>query len=349
MSEESTEIVLSRKGSHCLNCETTLNNEAYCPVCGQENTNRNISIWTLIQDFLGDYFSFDSKFFTTLIPLFISPGRVPQEFIEGHRVKHIPPFRILIFSSFVFFTIWGLTFDPEPNEERSMSTILRENVTTSADSLNQVLDSLQLTTINELQQTTADELDFNFNLGGDSSSGVTEKMKAFLGLLDQGVNLQEAVDSVAVDNSDLEKLVFTQVGKMYTSEQAALTKYFIGNLSLMILVIQPFFALLLKLIYIRRRKIHKFIGHLVFSFYFHAWLLVLFTIGLLIQTFWEEFPLTEFIIFPSLIYLFFALKKYYRQSWGKSFLKLFLVFLFYAGVIIPLFFILSMLTSFFFF
>ncbi len=347
MSEESTEIAISRKGRHCLNCETTLNNEAYCPVCGQQNTNRNISIWTLMQDFLGDYFSFDSKFFTTLIPLFISPGRVPQEFMEGHRVKHIPPFRILIFSSFVFFTIWGLTFDPEPNEERSMSTILRENVTTSSDSLDQVLDSLQVTTLDSLGINA--HKDFNFTLNGDSSSGFGGNMRGFLSLLDQGVPLEEAVDSMAIGNTELEKKIFTQIGKVYTSNQAMLTKYFIGNLSLMILVIQPFFALLLKLIYIRRRKKHKFIGHLVFSFYFHAWVLVLFTIGLCFHTVWEEFPLLEFILYPSLIYLFFALKKYYEQSWGKSLLKLFLVLLFYVGIIVPLFFVLSMITSFYFF
>ena len=349
MSKENTEIALSRKGSHCLNCEMKLNNEAYCPTCGQENTNRNISIWTLIQDFLGDYFSFDSKFFTTLIPLFISPGRVPQEFIEGHRVKYIPPFRILIFSSFIFFTIWGLTFDPEPNDERTMSTILRENVVTTADSLNQVLDSLQVANFDHLELTNSDGLDFNLSMGEDSSSGLQDKMKSFLNLLDQGIAIEEAVDSVAVDNTELQKKIITQIGKVYTSEQATLTKYFIGNLSLMILVIQPFFALLLKLIYIRRRKKHKFIGHLVFSFYFHAWVLVLFTIGLCIQSLWGEFPLTEFIVFASLIYLLLALKKYYQQSWGKSFLKLFLIFLFYAGIIVPLFFILSMLTSFFFF
>lgn len=341
MSEEIKEIAVKGRGSYCLNCETPLNNEAYCPVCGQENTNRNISIWTLIQDFLGDYFSFDSKFFTTLVPLFISPGGVPKEFIEGHRVKYIPPFRILIFSSFIFFTIWGLTFEHESNDERTMSSILQENVTFNSDSLSQVLDSVQ--------QATIEELDFDFTLSEDSSSRIDEKIKGLMTLLDLGVPLEEAVDSMATDNAGIQKKLFTQIGKMYTSEQAALTKYFIGNLSLMILVIQPFFALLLKLLYIRRRKKYKFIGHLVFSFYFHAWVLVLFTIGLFASTFLEEFPLSKFIIIPSLIYLFFALKKFYGQSWAKSLLKLLLIFMFYLGIIVPLFFLLSMLTSFYFF
>ncbi len=341
MSDKTQEITIRRKGSHCLNCDTKLRNEAYCPQCGQENIDRNISIWTLIQDFLGDYFSFDSKFFTTLIPLFFKPGRVPKEFIEGHRVKHIPPFRILIFSSFIFFTVWGLTFDPGPGQDRSMSTILREGIVTETDSLGQVLDSLEL--------ATSDDIDISFTLGGDSIDGLEDDLKEMLSLLDQGVVLEQAVDSVAIDKTPFQKKIFTQIGKMYTSDRVAITKYFIGNLSLMILFIQPFFALLLKLLYIRRRKQFKFIGHLVFSFYFHAWVLVLFTFGLVIHRLWEGFPLTEFIVFPSLIYLFFAIKNYYGQSWGKSLLKLFLVFLFYAGIIVPLFFMLSFVTSFYFF
>lgn len=348
MSETSQELTVSRRGSHCLNCNTKLRNEAYCPECGQENTDRNISIWTLTQDFLGDYFSFDSKFFTTLIPLFFRPGRVPKEFMEGHRVKHIPPFRILIFSSFILFSIWGLTFNPGEDDPRTMSSILREDLILQQDSVQHLSDSLNVD-LEELIVLDDSDLSFNLELDDDSTLNLGDKFKAFLNALDQGEDLQSAVDSIAIDNDPLEKKVLFQIGKMYTSDQGTIVKYFIGNLSLMILIIQPFFALLLKLIYIRRRKIWKFIAHLVFSFYFHAWVLVVLTLGILIKQFWTDINLAALVAIASAIYLLLAVKQFYGQTWAKSILKVIVLIFLYVGLIIPIFSSLSFMTSFYFF
>ena len=355
----------------CLNCNQPLSKEKYCPSCGQRNANKNLSIWTLFQDFLGDYFSFDSKFFTTLVPLFTKPGQVPFEFIHGKRIRHIPPFRILIFSSFIFFFIWGLTFNPDENDSRNLSSLLNQEKTKSAladvlekDSLRATADSLSLlpetgesNSRKERLQAELNALEkesnglFKIDIGDSLSneSGLDNKIETMLRLVEEGNSIKFAVDSVGKDNSANEKRVLTQIAKVSTSDRGTLVKYFIGNLSLIILIIQPFLALLLKLVYIRKRKQFKYIGHLIFSFYFHAWVLVLFTLCILIKQLWEGMPLIAFIFIPSLIYPLFAVRRYYGQGWPKTILKTVLILLGYLCFIAPFFLICSFAASFYFF
>lgn len=60
-----------------------------------------------ILDFLGDYFTFDSLIIRSVSPLMFNPGFLTNEFIAGRRVRYIPPLRMFIFISIVFFLILG--------------------------------------------------------------------------------------------------------------------------------------------------------------------------------------------------------------------------------------------------
>lgn len=95
-----------RKKEHCPNCGKGLEKwMEYCPKCGQENHIKRASIKLITKDFLKDYWTFDSKLFRSLIPLLFKPGFLTKEFIEGKRQRYIPPVRLYIFVSFVFFLI----------------------------------------------------------------------------------------------------------------------------------------------------------------------------------------------------------------------------------------------------
>lgn len=95
-----------RKKSNCLNCDKALQPWMnYCPKCGQENHVRRASIRVLSHDFLQDYWTFDSKLFKSIIPLLFKPGFLSKEFIEGRRVRYIPPIRMYLFISFIFFLV----------------------------------------------------------------------------------------------------------------------------------------------------------------------------------------------------------------------------------------------------
>ncbi len=80
----------------------------FCPTCGQETHDKIVTFKSFIADFLGDYFTFDSKIFRSVIPLFTNPGFLTNEYLAGKRVKYILPLRLYIFISIVFFLLLSM-------------------------------------------------------------------------------------------------------------------------------------------------------------------------------------------------------------------------------------------------
>lgn len=107
--------------SKCKNCETNLlEGFRFCPNCGQEQKDKVVTFKQFILDFLGDYFTFDSLIIRSVRPLLFQPGFLTQEFLAGRRVSYIPPLRMFIFISIVFFLFLGSvdsTIDVERSEE----------------------------------------------------------------------------------------------------------------------------------------------------------------------------------------------------------------------------------------
>ena len=93
----------------CLNCGARLTGQ-YCGDCGQRSTSRLISIWELVRDAFGDLFELDSRLWRTLRPLLFKPGLLTKDYLEGRRARYMPPFRMYLVLSLVFFVV--AFFDP---------------------------------------------------------------------------------------------------------------------------------------------------------------------------------------------------------------------------------------------
>lgn len=93
----------------CLNCGTPLTGQ-YCGNCGQRAASRLISIWELLKDAFGDLLEFDSRLWRTLIPLLMRPGQLTRDYLRGRRARYMPPFRMYLVLSIVFFLL--AFFDP---------------------------------------------------------------------------------------------------------------------------------------------------------------------------------------------------------------------------------------------
>ena len=98
---------IRRKLSTCQNCGALLDRKFnYCPECGQENNDKNISFGIIFKEFLDTFFALDSSFFKTFKPFIIKPGFLTLQFIAGKRKSYANPIRLyLIISIFYFFTI----------------------------------------------------------------------------------------------------------------------------------------------------------------------------------------------------------------------------------------------------
>ena len=88
----------------CLNCNTQLL-DVYCHHCGQKDLPKRQTLRELIENFVGSFYSFESKFFRTVKFLLFKPGFLPVEYTAGKRESYYHPARTYAFISFVFFLL----------------------------------------------------------------------------------------------------------------------------------------------------------------------------------------------------------------------------------------------------
>ncbi|MFM7488654.1 MAG: hypothetical protein ACKO13_17210, partial [Cytophagales bacterium] len=97
---------------------------------------------------------------------------------------------------------------------------------------------------------------------------------------------------------------------------------FKDNFSKVLFYLLPFFALLLKFLYIRRGYYYS--EHLVFSIYYYNFFYLAGTLQILVGLVpWLSWTST-FIGFWIVLYLIFAMKRMYKQNWRKTILKYFI-------------------------
>jgi hypothetical protein len=100
----------------CPNCNELLWGQ-YCASCGQRARARMITFWELLKD-AGDLLaSLDSRIWRTLGLLMFRPGRLTLDYLQGKRARFVPPMRLFIATTLVFFFIATLNakFDFGPD------------------------------------------------------------------------------------------------------------------------------------------------------------------------------------------------------------------------------------------
>ena len=86
----------------CANCGATVSGK-FCGSCGQLAADFHRPIWMLIKDVLSDAFSLDGRIARTIPALVFKPGAVTRAYLEGQRAKFVPPFRLFLLASLLFF------------------------------------------------------------------------------------------------------------------------------------------------------------------------------------------------------------------------------------------------------
>ena len=94
-------------GTACANCGARLVGR-YCSECGQRHHDHPVhDFWHFISEALEDLTHADSRLWRTLSALLFRPGLLTREFLEGRRVRYLPPVRLYLVVSLVFFIIVG--------------------------------------------------------------------------------------------------------------------------------------------------------------------------------------------------------------------------------------------------
>ena len=329
-----------RSEKDCLNCHAVIHGR-YCHVCGQENVSPKHSVVGFIRHFIYDLLHFDGKFFLTLKKLLFRPGFIPKQYIHGKRISWLDPARMYLFTSALFFLIFFAVKDPASqiigmsDNERPMSKIERLEYASvihdrnrhHSDSilqrqLNYLLDTGYHITMSKQEMATNDSV---FRIKFDDSSYFMKAEKISSELF------------VTSNNSWLEKTLnkkLTKFKQKFADDRQAMFlefgKVFMHRFPYILFVSLPFFALLLKLLYIRRK--HFFYSdHAVFTLYHYIFALIILLFNLLSSTLndWLEWGILRFIstllILSIGLYLLVGMKRFYEQGWLKTIFKFIMI------------------------
>ena len=117
-------VPAAREPARCLNCGTVVQGR-HCAQCGQAGDVHVLSMKEVAGDVTHSLLHLDSRVWQTLRLLVRKPGELTREFIAGRHQMYIPPFRLYLAVSILYFALSALLpesglFDldaPKPGED----------------------------------------------------------------------------------------------------------------------------------------------------------------------------------------------------------------------------------------
>src|SRR6266446_3225220 len=316
--------------THCENCGAPLHGH-WCGRCGQPAIDYRRSFRYVIVDLLDEFLNWDSKFFRTIGLLLVRPWRLTNQFLAGHRVRYVHPLRLYLLASILFFfavNYWAKSIHLQPGKLTSEN---RAEIAAALDKQNLTPD----------QRAKVERALNMANMSPEVAAIMTAKRKDTTQeetATPQAAATSKETATPLIDfspaknpSTPFEKWVEThakeKIGEHGTNLQL-FVKTLISNLPYMMLCCIPLFALVLKLLYVRRKVFY--IDHLIYALHIHSFaylatiLIILATIGLnraasgadvgwIIALLW--------IAFAAQIFL--SIRRVYRQGWFISVFKFF--------------------------
>lgn len=95
----------------CRNCGLPLEGR-YCHACGQKAAHAEVTVGELVHDAIHEFVHLDNKIVQTLKLLLFKPGELTAEFLRGRRVRYVPPLRLYLVCSLLFFALAAWSRSP---------------------------------------------------------------------------------------------------------------------------------------------------------------------------------------------------------------------------------------------
>lgn len=227
----------------CPNCGNTTPGK-YCSECGQWRGERRVSLGRMLKEAIEDQLSLNAALPRTLRALVLKPGFLSAEYIDGRIQRYIPPFRLYLVTSVVFFLL--------------LSFLARggSGVVDYGDGV-------------DVNDTTATVLEL-FQRGDTTAEGVPRNRR-FAPIHTGWSELDSLANSRAREVADQPP---GELGRYITGT-------ILQRVPTAVFLMLPLYALLLFVLFFRRRRFY--VEHFVFALHTHAFAFVLFTLTLLGQ------------------------------------------------------------------
>jgi len=330
----------------CLNCDHQLQNELYCPICGQKTSVHNLSLRYLLSRFYIAFLDFDKKLLSSLRDIWV-PNKISNSFLKGSRDVYVNHLRFFFLSLALLFFLIALNMrDLDMTDTDLVRQSEREKVLSELISYEQehdwVCDTMQLEALK--QQL----------FGIDTSEEVSDTLLQGVLIFDGQSNILTDLYKLEPDSllnkneveGEFNRFAAKQFIKVVKNGGSSVS-FIVGNLFWGLILLTIIMALVLKLLYVRHRSF--FAEHLMQMINAHCVLSLSFSV-LLIMTLFGDPPsgLVLVAILFSFLYLMISLLLYYRQGWIKTILKGFIIMFTYIVAMTIVLILVALLSVLFF-
>ncbi|NVO19920.1 MAG: DUF3667 domain-containing protein [Bacteroidetes bacterium] len=305
----------------CKNCESEIQGH-YCHFCGQRYHDHKEGVGELVYEFISDFVHFDSRFFKTVLPLIFKPGKLTKSYNEGKQRSQFHPIRLYMFSSFLYFLLFFAFNKVESNASESK---LAADSTAKADSV----EALKVDTLHFITKSGVLQKQSQVKYGGLSFSTTpeVEEMIRQKVTSEEYLKRQKALPSSKRDNlfvriMTMRILKISSLSKEYQKVYSEkVMESFMHNIPKTLFFLLPFFALLLKLLYVRHKE-YFFVDHAILSLHFFSFIFLLLVLSnYILGKIFNTDIFTSLSVLWIFIWILIAMKKIYAQSWVKTFSK----------------------------
>jgi len=295
----------------CRNCgDPTVGN--YCPVCGQRKLEVRVSLRQMLLEVLDDQLALNSALPRTLVALLFRPGFLTREYVNGRIVRYIPPLRLYLVTSVIFFLLLSfksngidLKQDVAAAKERAAAADTTAAAAADTAALTALADSVmpKHVTLRTGKPWTGVQVTTNMDSAAVESGGWLKIDKVDLGI----PQLNQVVEAR-----------LQALGELPPSEALRrVGSSFVDHVPQAMFVLLPLFAGMLKLLYMRRKRFY--VEHFVFALHAHAFTFLIFTLLLLMPA--ALSPLSTALSLWLPLYYFLAMKRFYAQGVVKTSMK----------------------------
>jgi hypothetical protein len=307
----------------CANCGAALQG-AYCSACGQRHEPHVHTMAHFASEAFESITHADSRLWQTLGYLLTRPGRLTQEFFAGHRVRYLPPFRLYLVVSVLFFLIsvpQETSLKPEQTSQAMTSAAAVAKSAAEGEAAAAAMRAAAQARETELRAAGKQfEAEQRLQAGADveEDDGIRIQMSGV------DVFCAEFVDQPDSDNNYRTRLR-ENCRQLSKDDGREIGTKMLQNVPRAMFVFLPLLALILKPLYWRPKR--YYVEHLLFLVHNHAFAMLAITLVVLVGYIpyvgdsWFTGLLTAAVILYMMWYMFRAMRNYYGQGRSLTLVK----------------------------
>lgn len=225
---------------------------------------------------------FDSKSYQTVKALLFKPGFLTNEFKTGRRASYVPPIRLYIFVSFLFFFLLSIGKGGHPIKPPASALGPDKAATLDSDA-------------------------FKISFADLSSSDLVGRTPE---------QIDSVLDAHEIEKTPFKRYLAVQLGRIASAGRAEFNHLLLKGFSYLMFVLMPILALFVYLFH--RKRVEYYLDCLVFSVHYHTFAFLLSTIYLLINLIVDSGYLILPLPIIVMVYFWLSLRAVYPQSWWRA-------------------------------